>query len=63
VEGGEVKIYRGDLLMMICAKDNGMSWVYLDNLLKYIIAPEQYQGVEPQLEEANLSVNLLTAPT
>jgi hypothetical protein len=49
--------------MMICAKDNGMSWVHLDDLLKYIIAPEQYQGVEPQLEKANLFVNLLTAPT
>jgi hypothetical protein len=66
VGDGQVRIYRGIKLIMTCAKENDMPWVYIYDLLKYINAPEQDQGPvtpEPQLVDANLPVNLLTAQT
>jgi hypothetical protein len=66
VEGGHTGLYRGNDLLITCAIDNEMPWVYLKDIFKNLKAPEQDLGsvnLLPQLKEVNLSLNLLMAPT
>jgi hypothetical protein len=63
VIGSEVKILRGNTHIMTCAKENGMPWVYLKDLLELLNAPEQDLGpvnLEPLIVGARFSINLLT---
>jgi hypothetical protein len=41
---GEVKIFKESTLIMTCAKENGMPWVFLKDLLEVLNEPEQDQG-------------------
>jgi hypothetical protein len=45
MKGGHTGLCRGDKLLMTCGIDSGMPWVYLKDILKYLTATEQNQGL------------------